>query len=220
MSQPSPSKRTASSKDLDLPRITLVTGNKGKLAEVQAILAGSAIIDAHRIDLPELQGECAVVITREKAKTAFEILKVPVVIEDTSLCFDALGGLPGPYIKWFKERIGNDGLVKMLSAFDDKTAHAQCIFALCEGPRDEDTHVFVGTCRGVIVPQSGDRGFGWDPIFLPDEGGGKTFADMEAAEKNRISHRSRALALLRTFFSERHAAAAADETLQEKRMRQ
>ena len=162
----------AAKDDIDLPRITLVTGNKGKLAEVQAILAGSAIIDAHKIDLPELQGSCPEEITRDKARTAFKELNVPVVIEDTSLCFEALGGLPGPYIKWFMEKTGNDGLVKMLSAFEDKTAYAQCIFALAEGERDEDIHIFIGKCPGKIVPVEGTSGFGWDPIFKPDEGQG------------------------------------------------
>ena len=53
--------------------------------------------------------------------------------EDTSLCFNALGGLPGPYIKWFLEKLGHDGLNRMLAGFDDKTAYAQCIFAYSSG---------------------------------------------------------------------------------------
>lgn len=56
------------------------------------------------------------------------------MVEDTCLCFNALDGLPGPYIKWFLEGLGHEGLNKMLSGFEDKTAYAQCVFAFSAGP--------------------------------------------------------------------------------------
>lgn len=56
-----------------------------------------------------------------------------VMVEDTSLCFNACGGLPGPYIKWFLAKLGHDGLNRMLVGFEDKTAYAQCIFAFTPG---------------------------------------------------------------------------------------
>ena len=56
-----------------------------------------------------------------------------VMVEDTSLCFKAYGGLPGPYIKWFLAKLGHEGLNKMLAGFDDKSAYAQCIFAYTPG---------------------------------------------------------------------------------------
>lgn len=59
------------------------------------------------------------------------------MVEDTGLCFNALGGLPGPYIKWFLEGLGHDGLNKLLGGFQDKTAYAQCVFAFCAGPGHE-----------------------------------------------------------------------------------
>jgi hypothetical protein len=55
------------------------------------------------------------------------------MVEDTSLCFNAMGGLPGPYIKWFLKKLGHDGLNRMLAGFEDKTAYAQCIFAYSAG---------------------------------------------------------------------------------------
>jgi len=58
-----------------------------------------------------------------------------VMVEDTSLCFHACGGLPGPYIKWFLAKLGHDGLNRMLAGFDDKSAYAQCIFAFTPGAR-------------------------------------------------------------------------------------
>lgn len=56
------------------------------------------------------------------------------MVEDTGLCFNALGGLPGPYIKWFLDGTGHDGLNALLGGFEDKSAYAQCVFAFCAGP--------------------------------------------------------------------------------------
>ena len=69
--------------------------------------------------------------------------------------------------------MGHEGLNNMLAAYPDKSAYAQCIFALTGGPR-MPVHVFVGQTQGKIVPARGDNQFGWDPIFEPDEGEGKT----------------------------------------------
>jgi inosine triphosphate pyrophosphatase len=167
--------------------ITFITGNPGKLKEVQAILGNS--VKSIDIDLPEIQGS-EVEIIINKWKTATTRCKGQVLIEDTSLGFYVLRGLPGPYIKWFYKAIGNDGLYNMLAAYEDKSAHAMCIFAL--GSKDDTTPtLFMGQVRGTIVPPRGD-GFGWDPIFQPD-GSTKTFAEMTPEEKNSISHRRIAL---------------------------
>ena len=117
--------------------------------------------------------------------------------EDVSLCFNALGGLPGPYIKDFLTNIGREGLHKILVGFEDKTAYAQCIFAFCEGPHAEP-QIFVGRCKGKIVAPQGDNHFGWDPIFMPD-GFDVTFAEMDMEVKNQISHRGNALKLVKEY---------------------
>lgn len=106
-----------------------------------------------------------------------------------------MNGLPGPYIKWFLAKCGHDGLNQMLVGFDSKTAYAQTVFALTLGP-NEPVVVFDGQTRGKIVPPRGALDFGWDPIFEPHEGKGKTYAEMTKDEKNAISHRSRSLAKL------------------------
>ena len=62
------------------------------------------------------------------------------MVEDTSLCFNAYGGLPGPYIKWFLKNLGHEGLNKMLAGFEDKSAYAQCIFAYSPGRRPQTGH--------------------------------------------------------------------------------
>ncbi len=87
------------------------------------------------MDLDELQGEPEF-IAKSKAKTASNLLpSTPVIIEDVSLCFNALNGLPGPYIKSFLDKLGREGLYKILSSFHDKTAYAMCIYAFCESPK-------------------------------------------------------------------------------------
>jgi inosine triphosphate pyrophosphatase len=88
-------------------RNRLILGNKNKLREVQEIL-GSDRLTNQKLDLLEIQGTIEEIATH-KAKTAAEILGKPVIVEDTALEFCGLGGLPGPYIKWFLEKLGNQG---------------------------------------------------------------------------------------------------------------
>ncbi|KAJ6264840.1 Nucleoside-triphosphatase [Drechslerella dactyloides] len=181
-----------------LDRIIFVTGNAGKLAEVQAILGSYIKIESHGLDLEEIQGTIEEV-SSAKCRKAAEILKGPVLTEDTCLCFRALNGLPGPYIKWFMKGIGHDGLNKLLAGFEDKSAEAVCTFAFSEGPGSEPI-VFQGRTEGKIVCPRGPSNFGlllgWDPIF---EYEGETYAEMDKARKNSISHRYKALEKFKQF---------------------
>lgn len=182
--------------------ITFVTGNKKKLEEAQMLLSGTEMpfaLTNRKIDLPELQGD-PLEIAKEKCRLAAKSVNGPVLTEDTSLCFNALNGMPGPYIKWFLENCGHDGLNNMLAGFEDKTGYAQTVTAFCMGP-EEEVFVFDGRTEGTIVPARGKLDFGWDPIFEPKEGGGKTYAEMEKQEKNAISHRGRSFAKLKEFLA-------------------
>lgn len=185
--------------------ITFVTGNTKKLDEVKAIISSGPQkfpfeLTNQKIDLPELQGE-PTDIASEKCRLAAERVGGPVMCEDTCLCFNALGGLPGPYIKWFLEKTGHAGLNNLLEAYTDKSAYAQCLFALSAGPGCE-VRIFDGRTAGRIVPARGPLDFGWDPVFEPDEGEGLTYAEMTKEAKNGISHRYRALAQLRAWLIE------------------
>ncbi|XP_023246088.1 inosine triphosphate pyrophosphatase-like [Copidosoma floridanum] len=183
-------------------KITFVTGNTKKLLEFKAILGkklGEQVTHC-TIDLPEYQGELND-ICREKCKAAASIIHGPVIIEDTCLAFDALHGLPGPYIKWFLDKVGPEGLHKMLVGFEDKGAQAICTFAYCDGKPDDPVLLFQGCTHGQIVYPRGPQDFGWDPIFQPD-GKDLTYAEMPKEEKNKISHRSRALEEVRKFLLE------------------
>ncbi|ORY33949.1 DNA repair-related protein [Naematelia encephala] len=180
-----------------------VTGNANKLKEVKAILAagGSDIqVTSQAIDVPEVQGSTQEVAIA-KCRAAAEKLGTACVTEDTALCFEALDGLPGPYIKDFMAKIGHDGLNTLLDGFPTRAATALCTFAYSPGP-SHDPILFEGATQGTIVAARGPTHFGWDPIFQPDEGGGKTYAEMHGSEKNLISHRYRALEKLRVYLSE------------------
>ena len=174
--------------------IYFVTGNAKKQREVNAILQEQDIspfrIQHVDIDLPELQGD-VLDIARNKCSEAASRVGGAVMIEDTSLCFEALNGLPGPYIKWFVDKLGNDGLYQLLAGHEDKRGYCQCALAYAPGPGAEPI-VFVGRTDGEIVAPCGSGGFGWDAIFVP-EGELTPFADMTADAKNAISHRRRAL---------------------------
>ncbi|KAI2493697.1 Pyrophosphatase [Fragilaria crotonensis] len=214
-----PSSTTVSQKgDTVLPTLTFVTGNQKKLEEVRSLLgAGTKAsfpfeLVNRNVDLMELQGN-PLDIAKEKCRLAAAEIGGPVLTEDTSLCFNALGGLPGPYIKWFLEKCGHGGLNDMLVGFSDKSAYAQTIFAFTMGPGHE-IHLFEGRTDGTIVRPRGDNQFGWDPIFqVGTEGGtdqsstlenccGKTYAEMSSEEKNAVSHRAKSMAKLQSFFAE------------------
>lgn len=105
------------------------------------------------------------------------------------------------HTQWFLDKTGHAGLNNLLAAYDDKTAYAQCVFAFCAGPGEAPV-TFDGRTAGRIVPARGPTDFGWDPVFEPDEaqpasGDRLTYAEMDKATKNKISHRYKALDQLR-----------------------
>lgn len=177
--------------------IFFITSNPGKLREVNQILGLDFPfkIEPVNLDLEEIQDEDPDVIAITKCKEAVERLSNhPLIIEDSCLSFHALNGLPGPYVKWFEKKIGNDGLVRLLSGFEDKTASAIASISFWDG---KEMFVFRGVVQGTIVPPRGPQpSFGWDPIFLPCHFD-KTYAELGSDTKNEISHRAKALDLFK-----------------------
>jgi inosine triphosphate pyrophosphatase len=168
--------------------LIFVTSNKNKLHEAEHILGMR--LTQHKIRTVEIQGtdeEIAI----DKARKALEQLNAPLIVEDTSLSFHALGGLPGPYIDEWQKKIGNEGLLRLLEGFPDKRATASCIVAFAT-PGKEPI-LFKGSVDGTIVPPRG-TGFGWDPIFDIE---GKTYGEMTMKEKARGSFRTAALLKLK-----------------------
>ncbi|KAM9324778.1 inosine triphosphate pyrophosphatase [Gastrophryne carolinensis] len=180
--------------------IVFVTGNAKKLEEVIQILGDKfpCKLVAKKIDLPEYQGEPDE-ISIQKCKEAAAQIQGPVIVEDTCLCFNALGGLPGPYIKWFLDKLKPEGLHQMLAGFEDKSAFALCTFAYSTGNLEDPVQLFRGKTLGQIVSPRGPRDFGWDPCFQPD-GFEQTYAELPKEVKNSISHRYRALKEMSDYF--------------------
>eukprot|EP00968_Pinguiococcus_pyrenoidosus_P012213 scaffold1060_cov246-Pinguiococcus_pyrenoidosus.AAC.5 len=181
--------------------LTFVTSNEMKLREVQMILGEDFPAEMRRvdIDLYELQGDPEI-ISREKCRLAAEKVDGPVFVEDTSLFLDDLNGLPGPYIKWFLDALGNEGIFRLMKAEGKHAATAQCCLAFSRG-RGFEPVVFKGVCKGRLVDPKGAGGFGWDALFAA-EGYDVTFAQMSREEKNKLSHRSQALRMFREYLEE------------------
>ncbi len=170
-------------------KIFFGTNNEGKLKEARAILG--IAIDGTDLEIEEIQSLDPIKVASFKAKNYFLILRKPVLVDDVSLTFNALGKLPGPYIKDFLEALGHAGLLALLDNKKDRSASAQTTLAFAYG--QNKVEFFTGALEGTIADKPrGDNGFGWDPIFIPN-GQNKTFAEMSSEEKNQISHRALAL---------------------------
>ena len=113
--------------------------------------------------------------------------------------FSALGGLPGAFVKFFLEKAGNVGLTKMLDGFEDRSATAVCAIAFTAGP-GRDVFVFEGRAPGRIVQARGEKNFGWDPIFQPEDYE-LTYGEMDDVQKSTISHRYKAAERLKAFLT-------------------
>jgi non-canonical purine NTP pyrophosphatase (RdgB/HAM1 family) len=176
--------------------IYFITGNKNKVAEVQAMLPNIEQLD---IDLPEIQDIDAKKIVREKLREAINHAKGEFIIEDTSFYLECLHGLPGPLIKWFLQTIGPDGLARIADTSGNKRAEARTIIGYARN--HDEIYFFEGAIAGTVVTPRGENGFGWDVVFMPD-GYQKTFAEMGREEKNNISMRRIALDKLREFLEQ------------------
>lgn len=174
-----------------------VTSNPRKFKEIQHLLS-EFNIEQLEPDFPEIQGEVHEIITH-KVLEAAKTFNKPVFVDDTHIIFEAWNNLPGAYIKDFMDNLGCDNLVKMLNPFENKKAKAVCLIGYAAP--NQEPKVFEGSVEGIIVPSKGDMKFSFDPIFQPD-GFEKTFAEMELAEKNAVSHRGKALEKFRAFLKD------------------
>ena len=185
-------------------KLIIASNNKHKIYEIKEILGErfdeivslrEAGIDHETIeDADNFMGNAV-----KKAKEIAEISGCPALADDSGLCCDALGGAPGVFSARFAGTHGDDEnnnrhLLKLLEDKPDKSAHYTCAVALAYP--DGSFVTAEGYMYGSITTQRrGDHGFGYDPLFVP-EGRSRTVAEMSDEEKNAISHRGRALALL------------------------
>ena len=174
-------------------RIWFATGNRHKVEEAAEVLAPYSIaLEHYPLERVEIQADDPADI----AAYSLSMIKedIPICVEDAGVSLDRWGGFPGPYSSYVLERLGNPGILKLMQGEQNRRAHYVSAVAY----RDESgVHIFRGTVDGEIAHSiRGTNGFGYDPIFIPAEGDGRTFGEMGAEEKNRISHRARAFRAL------------------------
>ncbi len=181
-------------------KIVLASSNKHKVKEINEIIRNLTnnqeiefVLPPEGFD-PVEDGETFEENSYIKARAAWEVSKNWSLADDSGLCIDALGGKPGIYSARYEEtpqkRI--ERVLRELQGVKDRSARFKCCMTLIN-PEGETVFSCTGVCEGSIAEkQSGTHGFGYDPIFLI-KGSDKTMADLPDDEKNRISHRARAL---------------------------
>lgn len=197
-------------------RIVLASGNAGKLTEMREILCERSIELVAQAELgiadAEETGRSFVENAILKARRATHTSGLPALGDDSGICVDALGGTPGLFSARYAGAHGDAtaNIAKLLDALRDvpdaqRTAHFHCTIVLLRHADDPAPLIAEGRWHGTILhAPRGDKGFGYDPVFLPDDGGGMGAAELDAATKNRISHRGLALARLRVMFAHWH----------------
>ena len=187
---------------MKIKEIVFASHNAGKIAEIKQMLAplGITVKSAEDLSLPDVEetGTTFAENSLLKAQTIATAIGIPCIADDSGLCVDALGGAPGVYsARYAPDRDFNKGMDKLLAAMAQSTnksrkAHFSCVVSLAY-PNGE-YQLFEGRVDGIIADSKmdGAEGFGYDPLFIPD-GYNISFAQMDKAEKNLISHRGRAM---------------------------
>jgi len=162
-------------------------------AKEVALILESFRIDVEHINfrLTEIQSDSLEEIAKASALEAAHRVGKPVIVEDSGLFIKSLNGFPGPFSSYVQKTIGNKGILKLMREIDDREASFKSVVAYC----DEKIKAlsFTGEVLGKISYKEKGKVWAFDPIFIPDRERQKTYAEMGTDEKNRISHRRRAL---------------------------
>lgn len=188
----------------ELPRLVCATANPHKVAEIAEILNGLVELLPRPSEVPDvvedadsLEGNA-----RLKATAVCMATGMPAVSDDTGLFVDALGGSPGVDTAYYAgpEATYAENRSKLLAALEGNENRSAAFRTVVMVVRPDGSEVVAtGVCHGTIATaEMGTRGFGYDPIFIPRDGDGRSFSEMTDAEKNAISHRGRAFTALVT----------------------
>lgn len=183
-----------------MPRPVYVTGNQKK-AEYLARLLGFRL-EHQKLELDELQSVRLEEVVEHKARQAYALLGQPVLVEDSSLGFSALGGLPGPFIKFFVDTAGLEAVCRMLDGFVDRSAVASAVYGYYDGVTLE---LLRGDLPGVIAQHPTEAGWDWDRIFCPEGYGGKTRGQLTPEQDDQTYTTIKPIAALRDFLEMVHA---------------
>ena len=187
-------------------KLVIATHNSGKLREIAELIEplGIACVGAEELGLPEPEeiGNTFLDNADLKAREAADLSGLPALADDSGLAVDALHGLPGIFsARWAEDSDGSRDWVRAMERVwtrleeagpdASRDAHFACALSLA-WPNDGQIEGFEGRVDGTLVwPPRGDKGFGYDPMFVP-LGHEQTFGEMDPAEKHAISHRARA----------------------------
>jgi len=192
--------------------IVFATNNQHKLSEIRQIVGDRidvrslADIGCTADDIPETAGTLEGNAEQKARYVSERHGGVDCFADDTGLDVEALGGAPGVYSARYAGPAHDSAanvalLMRNMEGVTDRKARFRTVIALIEG---DDIVEMEGMVEGVIIDElRGSNGFGYDPVFMP-EGYDVTFAEMDAAEKNRISHRGRATEKLRKYLTEKN----------------
>lgn len=173
-----------------------ITGNQGKVRYLSRTLGVE--LEHQRVDLDEIQSPDPATVVEHKVRQAYDLLKRPVLVEDTSLFFNALGGLPGTFVKFFVEQAnGLEKMCRMLDGFDDRSAYATAVYGYYDGAT---LQLIGGRQDGYIADHPrGSGGYGWDSIFVPAGYRGLTRAELSPKDDLESYSKIRDIDNLRAF---------------------
>ncbi|MEM3397107.1 MAG: XTP/dITP diphosphatase [Thermoplasmata archaeon] len=177
-------------------RISVITTNSGKFAEIVQFFENLNVnFEMQKLDLLEIQADSLEAVVAGKLDSVDKNFS-NCLVDDSGLFIDALSGFPGVYSSYVYRTIGVNGICKLMEGVENRNARFECLFGF---RLNNKNYFFKGVCEGTIVDvPRGSGGFGFDPIFVP-KGYSRTFAELPTEEKNKISHRGRALQELRNF---------------------
>jgi len=172
-----------------------VTGNVHKFNEARRVLAEYEISTAMlNLEAIEIQADNIGNIARTSAADAAKKSNLPVFVEDAGLFIRALNGFPGPYSSYVYRTVSTRGILKLMENEKNRDAYFLSVVAFSDLQERSEPKLFQGRVEGIITyEERGKQGFGFDPVFEPFGGDGRTFAEMTTQEKNRYSHRAQAL---------------------------
>jgi len=178
-----------------------VTSNIHKFQEARSVLSEYKIATAKlKVGAVEIQDDNLENIAKFSALDAVKNCGLPIFVGDSGLFVEALKGFPGPYSAYVYRTVGTKGILKLMKNIENRNAYFQSVIAFSSP--EEQPVCFVGKVEGKIsLQERGTSGFGYDPIFIPLEGDGRTFSEMTTAQKNLYSHRAEALRKFAEWYS-------------------
>lgn len=183
-----------------MKKLLIATHNKGKIKEFEDMLKpkGIKVVSAidHNLEEPIEDGESFHANALIKAEAAMKATGLPALADDSGLCVNALNGDPGIYsARWAgPNKDFESAMQRVHSELGGEMNRSAYFIAVLALAKPDGTHLFFeGRCDGIMIwPPRGNKGFGYDPMFLPN-GYDVTFGEMEKEEKHKISHRAEAL---------------------------